>query len=143
MRSTMTAIAFVAALLVMPACGGGEEGGSAESSVLPTDLGSKVSEIAGETADSFARIYAGQLDEQQSQVGTLKSSAATMSDQKLNDLIAAIEGKLAAVTSKLGEIKTADEGSVKAIQGETKKLLAEASKLIGQAQQRLQSLEAG
>jgi hypothetical protein len=149
MRTTMTRMLAGAALLLVPLAGCGQQEDAAppaatkEGGVMTTDIGSKIGGAISDTIGSAADEYAKQIEQQQSQVETLKKSAATLADDKLNELISGIESKLDAALDKLQEIKTSDAGTAKALGQEVQGLMGEAKKLYDQAMTRLGELRKG
>jgi hypothetical protein len=141
-------LAFAALLLIpLTGCGQQDETGSPaagkDSGVMPTDLGSQLGQAVNETASALAKNYAAELEQQESQVKSLKTSAQTLADDKLNELLSALDAKLAAARNKLGDIQKADQGSAAALGNELKTLLGEAQKLYQQALDRIAQLKAG
>ncbi|MHC4589263.1 MAG: hypothetical protein ACYTAQ_07965, partial [Planctomycetota bacterium] len=138
-----SALVLSAAMLLAAAgCGEKEPAPPATGSgVLPTDIGSKVGEAINETASAMAKNYAGELDKQESQIDSLKTSARTLADDRLNELIGAIEAKLDAARGKLDEIKTADQGSAQALGSELQSLMGELQTLYQQALDRVGELQ--
>jgi chromosome segregation ATPase len=146
MRTAATRVLLTSAFLLVPLAGcekqeAASPGAAAEPGVLPTDMGSTIGEAVSETTDALAGTYASQLDQQESQVTSLKASAQTVADDKLNQLISAIDSKLAAARQKLDEIKNADQGSAQALGNELKSLMSELQKLYQQALERVAELK--
>ncbi|MHC4218903.1 MAG: hypothetical protein ACYSU7_10670 [Planctomycetota bacterium] len=149
MRITNGWTLALSALLLIPlaGCGQQEETGTPDaakdSGVMPTDLGSQIGQAVNETASALAKNYASELDQQESQVKSLKTSAQTLADDKLNQLLSSLDAKLAAARGKLNDIQKADQGSAQALGTELKTLLGEAQKLYQQALDRVAQLKGG
>ena len=86
----------------------------------------------GATSQGFSL----RLNEQQRQLATLQSTARTAGDERLNQLIAELDEKLALARSKLNDMKKAEEGRVPGAQRELKGIMTEAQELIVQAMAR-------
>ncbi len=141
MTRTKFSVLIVSGVLAigLAGCTRSEEGGTAETGAL----GSKMGDAVGQSMGDVAKTYGNQLDEQNSQLASLKSSADELGDQELNQLIDTIDTKLKALSGKLNEIKSADEGSTAALQKEIKALSGEVANLLKQAQTRLAEVQGG
>jgi len=145
MKTTIRRFLALSSLLLvgLTGCGGEEEPAPPSTGVLPADIGSKLGDTVNETASALAKNYASELDKQESQIDSLKASSRTLADDKLNELISAIETKLGAARGKLGEIKTADGGSAQALGNELSGLMSELQTLYQQALDRVGELKKG
>ncbi|MHC5007786.1 MAG: hypothetical protein ACYTGF_10565 [Planctomycetota bacterium] len=103
MKTTLKSALVLAAAVLLAGCGGEEEPAPPSAGgVLPADIGSTIGDTVNETASALAKNYASELDKQESQIDSLKASSLTLADDKLNELISAIETKLDAARGKLG-----------------------------------------
>jgi hypothetical protein len=144
MNATLTTAAVLATAVLLAGCGGEEQPATQPAAgVLPADIGSQIGDAVNETASAMAKEYASELDKQQSQVDSLKASARTLADDKLNELINAIEAKLDTARGKLDEIKTAEGGSAQALGNELSGLMSELQTLYQQALDRVAELQKG
>jgi hypothetical protein len=146
MKATLKSTVILATFLVLATAGcGGEEpaapGAAGDTGILPSDMGAKMGEAIRESADALAKEYAQQLDQQESQLKSLKASAQTLADDELNKLLGAIEKRLVAARDKLKELQNADEGSVQALGGELKSQMGVLQKLYEQALDRVGQLK--
>jgi hypothetical protein len=145
MNATLKSALVLSAAMLLAGCGGEEEPAppSAGGGVLPADIGSNIGDAVNETASALAKEYATELDKQESQIDSLKASARTLADDKLNELINAIEAKLDTARGKLDEIKTADGGSAQALGNELSGLISELQTLYQEALDRVGELQKG
>ena len=77
------------------------------------------------------------LSASQAQFDKLKADASKIADQKLNDLVSALQTKLDSIKGSLAKLKDSDQGTMKTIQSEVNAALAEVKKLYDQAVARL------
>ncbi len=128
-------MAVIAAAVCLAAAGcGKKEGGTPKENPLGSDLGAQMKQAGGEaTAGAMADTFAKQLSDQQSQLASLKSQAATLADKQLNDLLGTIDGKLTQLSGKINELRTAEGGTAQAITDQIKKLSLDSGQLLSQA----------
>lgn len=134
MKYVKSAGVLAAAVCLCLAACSKKESGAPKEQPLGSDLGAQINKAGGEAAASTGvQAFSNQLAEQQSQLASLKSSAASLSDKGLNDLLGKIDGKLTQLSEKINELRTAEGGSAQAVTDQVKKLSLDAGQLLSQA----------
>ena len=122
--------------LALAGCGK-QEAAPGQTGVAPSDFGAPIGDISNKGSAELVKTLESQANQYQSQLDTLKSQAASVTDDQLNQLISTLDQQLKTLSAKLKEIQTADEGSIAALQKEVQSLMGDVGKLMQQAQQRL------
>ena len=107
------------------------------------DVTDAAADLAGDAMADMRKQYAAQLEDEQSKVSALKSTAQTFADDKLNGLLGNLDGQLLAAREKLNALANADEGSSVALLDELKTIMGKVGAYYEQATARLSELQAG